>query len=390
MRRSVLQDPWVEQQPPSERMDWLMRCAPDSPGWCSAGSSDGIEFLSATFRIEDPALPTFVGPPTGRIVSGARDASGMETVGLEATDNGSGVYRAVLEIDGGVAAERTFDQDSATCRAPFHTVVPCAPRVASALDVDTTRFVDGGHEALLSVYDATGVNRAVYGPVFFETLNRSAVSYCDTSQHKRIRFATPQRSQRFGHRFRVIGHIDEAPGWEALLLDGQRKVTVVARTTVSAKGRVAIRVPAGPSRNLRLAVRPQGAKTKYVCGRVRKVPVRAGLTLQVNPRRVTNGGSVTIRGRASRQVKFTTIHRDPSARRREPTLGDGARRSNESTWPLSDALPIPQHVLDSRLCISKPGPRGEGISVRHNEIRAEARPGWRRLINAPCSSGPYE
>src|SRR3954452_12439168 len=37
--------PWTEQRPHSEQMDWMLRCAPDSPGWCSAGSLDGIELL---------------------------------------------------------------------------------------------------------------------------------------------------------------------------------------------------------------------------------------------------------------------------------------------------------------------------------------------------------
>jgi hypothetical protein len=293
----------MTEQPPMEQMDWLLRCAPDSPNPCYGGSGVGITFLSMRFRIDDPVAPVLAQSPAGAVLAGARDVSGVQTVGLEASDVGSGVFRAVLYVDGAPASEKTFDEVTPSCRAPFRAVLPCATKLASTLDLDTSQFVDGPHAATLTVYDATNTNSVSYGPVTFGTANHTFASYCAMEDRRRVRLSVPATAQRFGRAFRVSGAVSNAAGWEAVLLDGHNRVRAVASTNVSRRGRVSIRVPAGPSRALRLAVRPSGARSKYVCGRERRVDVRAAIALHVSPHTVSNGRAITIRGRLRGQSR---------------------------------------------------------------------------------------
>jgi hypothetical protein len=287
--------PVIDDDPPAEEIAWLLRCAPDSPGRCRSGSS--IQLLETWFRITDPVRPDLIRPPAGALISGAKDIAGTDTTAFEVSDAGGGVFRAVLEIDGQAAAESPFNNILATCRLPFRTIRPCPGKVAGTLDVDTTKLVDGPHEAVLQVYDATNTNKVTYGPVSFETVNRRADSYCGVTEASRVRLSTPRRTLRYGQRFRTTARVFGAPGWEAVLLDGRALVSVVARGTVAAQGRLTLNVPAGPSRHLRLAVRPPGSRSKYVCSAMRSVPVKASISLHVGPRRVSNGRSVHISGR---------------------------------------------------------------------------------------------
>jgi hypothetical protein len=276
--------------------EWLLRCSAQSTAPCSDGE---VQVLEARLKIDDPAPPNLVGQPSGAVLAGASNVNGTQTVVFEATDEGAGVYRAVLEIDGAIAAESGFNHENAACIAPFRVAQPCPRRVVGSLAVDTSRYVDGPHVARLSVYDATGANVAIYGPVAFTTRNATLDSYCGEVDAQRFQLHVPRSKLPFGRRWRFRARIDRGQGWSVVLLSGGSHVSSVATGTVGRNGRYEVRIPPGPSRTLRLAVRPQGSTAKYICSGPRRLRVKAKLALRVTPQRTTNGRSVRIVGRLS-------------------------------------------------------------------------------------------
>jgi hypothetical protein len=278
-------------------VEWLLRCSQDSRTACSYDGRAGLELFDAKFTVEDPVAPSLEGLPNGSIFGGAPAVAGDQTVAFEASDKGGGVYRAILEVDGVLAAEQIFDRDVPTCRAPFRVAQPCAEKVSGSLLFDTARYVDGPHEARLIVFDATGSNQATYGPISFLTSNRTLESYCSIQDARRFSLRTPHAAVAFGKRFLLRATVSDAADWEALVLEGKRRLAIIASTTIPSTGRLAIRIPKGTNRTLRLAVRPIGSRDKFICSKPRRVEVSAKVSLNAEPSVVRNGGSVTLNGR---------------------------------------------------------------------------------------------
>jgi hypothetical protein len=112
------------------------------------------------------------------------------------------------------------------------------------------------------------------------------------------------RSARSGSRYRVVGH---------------------ART--GASGRFAFRLPAGPSRRLRVAYRAFDLDATDAATRALSLDVHAGITLAIHPRTVANGHRIVFHGRlrgspgrsgalitlqetSPRPLTFKTVHAD--------------------------------------------------------------------------------
>ncbi len=89
---------------------------------------------------------------------------GSETVEFTASDIGSGVYRAALEVDGTVLARNVIDPNSGRCASlsttdayVFERAVPCKLNVGSGrVTFDTTRAPEGVHNVRVLVEDASG------------------------------------------------------------------------------------------------------------------------------------------------------------------------------------------------------------------------------------------
>lgn len=278
-------------------LHWMLKCNRRSVQACPHDVDVDISIYDGLFRIDDPESPTITGRPEGALFAGGTNLSGDQTVAFEAADLGSGIYRAAVEVDGAVLGETRLSQDTATCRLPFRTVQPCPLRTVNSVVVDTTRLADGQHDAYLKVYDASDHNVAVHGPVSFTTNNSTITSYCGSEDKARFQLGVPRRPLPFGKAWRFRARITDAAGWEAVLLDGKRMVSSLGAAVVSASGQLQIKVPRGPNRFVRLAIRPAGSRGKHVCSRSKLVRVRPKLTLSLNSPETTNGSSVTIRGR---------------------------------------------------------------------------------------------
>lgn len=99
---------------------------------------------------------------------------GTETLEVNASDQGGGVYRALIEVDGEIAQTKTLDTldgrcvDANTQNAnphEFFHVRPCASQTSADVAVDTTRFADGARTIRVLVDDAAGNRALAAGPI---------------------------------------------------------------------------------------------------------------------------------------------------------------------------------------------------------------------------------
>ncbi len=278
-------------------VDWVFMCSPQSPQACPSSSEVDVTIFDGVFKIEDSDSPVIAGQPGGAMFASVANLSGEQTIAFQASDRGSGVYRAVVEVDGAVMGEIGLSREAPGCQPPFHVVRPCPSEVVSSVVVDTTRLADGQHDAALKVYDTSDENPAVYGPVSFSTSNRTVSSFCASEDPARFALRVPRKPLRFGKGWRLAGRVKDALGWEAVVLDGKRRVKILNATSVSRTGNLGVTVARGPNRYVRVAVRPPGSRNKYFCSVPVLVRAKPRLTLKVNPPEIANGASVRLHGR---------------------------------------------------------------------------------------------
>ena len=116
--------------------------------------------------IADELRPT-AGPATGSAVT-SPTWQGTETFAFPATDEGGGVYQAILEVDGAPVLARTIDEWGGRCvdttagERVFRYPRPCLTSVDALVAIDANALPAGDHDVALRVSDAAGNVRTVY------------------------------------------------------------------------------------------------------------------------------------------------------------------------------------------------------------------------------------
>ncbi|MBA3328955.1 MAG: hypothetical protein H0T43_11705 [Solirubrobacterales bacterium] len=139
---------------------------------CPSGGGMAAEQLifAAHFRLEDLSDPA-PGPATGALARGGTH-QGIESVTFSASDQGSGVYRGIVEIDGLPFHTEILDANSGRCADAtpgdsdpyqFAFRVPCKSSANGTMRFDTTEVSDGAHELRIRVEDAAGNGATVFG-----------------------------------------------------------------------------------------------------------------------------------------------------------------------------------------------------------------------------------
>jgi hypothetical protein len=248
-------------------------------------------------RLEDASPPTLVSAPTGSLLASGPVAN-VRDVSFQAADRGSGVQRAVLEVDGRVVADRLVDPNGGACVAPYDHVVPCRLAVAGTIGFDTNTVPDGPHTGRLLVYDATGVNAAAFGPFHFLTSNRTIGATCAPGQQPPLSFNFKPNVVGFGKPGLLTAQLDRSLGpVEVAVLEGATTLTRLATLAPDGQGRLFYRLHAGASRSLRLGLRPAGSSERYACSNAKTLAVRAGVTLRLSDHQLRNGERLRIAGR---------------------------------------------------------------------------------------------
>ncbi len=288
----------VTSQPLADVRDLWMNVGCGGSGTCRAGAapgdySTGYRLYRSAVVLQDDTDPAFGAPPAGSLFAGGTLA-GSHGVSFSATDTGSGVQQATLEVDGTPAATKTLG-----CAPPYTATVPCKLSASETVTLDTATLTDGQHSVRLLLADASG-NSAAYGPFTITTANTPTT--CAAGVASELVTTRDRRGTiAYGGRLNVRGTLaGAAPGTVVRVISeirGSRAARLIATPmTTDAQGRLSYRVPPGPSRTLRLAYR-SGSEATFRCSKPLAVNVRAPVTLAASPRIVSSGSRVRFSGR---------------------------------------------------------------------------------------------
>lgn len=133
----------------------------------SAGDEHGnaaiVELFAADLTLTQESAP-IVKEVSGSLAEAAT-VSGTSDVAFTATDPASGVYQAIVQVDGQTVSSTTLDSNGDHCvnvgqttdgLPAFLYTQPCAHSVTADVPLDTTKLSDGTHHLVVSVTDAAG------------------------------------------------------------------------------------------------------------------------------------------------------------------------------------------------------------------------------------------
>jgi hypothetical protein len=302
---------------------------------CPVGS-DGADTLArvvrARFDVDDSSSP--VGGLTGSGTD-AQTWSGVMRFGLNAADVGGGVYRAVVEVDGGDALAVPVGEVGPYCRDigpssslnEFAAAQPCPLRIdGGALDVDSAKLPQGRHSVRILLEDAAGNRTAIFGPVVRSIAASGAIGpgsdpalrgaangdgasdQARLTAHWGVRGSRTRLVSAFGHVHVVRGRLrtqDGAPIANAAIDLVSKTTAVNARELAKRNG-----PRTGSDGSWRLVL-PRNVSSRDLTFRYRshvndtiptatatvRLRVRAGLRLAIHPRHARRGQAIRFAGR---------------------------------------------------------------------------------------------
>jgi hypothetical protein len=274
---------------------------------CPGGNPSNIAVGRFDVDLRDVSDPVIVGTPSGDLLDPTQPVAGERAVSFSATDQGSGVYSARIEVDGQTVVSGPVDSNNGRCVKPFTAVVPCRANASGTVSLNTAALPDGVHSMRLVVTDATETNVASYGPVQVRTANTAAqctpgltakTTPVSVSLKGTKRSAVTRRSGRATLVGRVAG---VGAGVVVDLLARERiagaPATLLGSVATAADGSFALAVPPGPSRRVRAAWRVNATDTTFACSRPLNIRVPARATLHAAPTAVAPGARIRLSGR---------------------------------------------------------------------------------------------
>ena len=255
-----------------------------NPASCAGGGPSNVRVGRLQVDLSDRIDPTLAGTPSGDLFDPAKPLSGVRSVSFSASDQGSGVYSARVEVDGQTVASGAVDDNGGRCVKPFKDLVPCRMTASATLAVDTATLLDGPHSIRLVVTDATDTNSVAYGPMQVTTANQAMSCAADGSSAVAARFLGTKKAtytRHGGGAFSLAGTAPAGASLTLLALENRMRAGWAAAATGVADpdGNFRIKVPAGPSRSLRVAYRPSPLARELTCSSVLRVKVPARVTL---------------------------------------------------------------------------------------------------------------
>ncbi|HTR88708.1 MAG TPA: hypothetical protein VMG62_01200 [Solirubrobacteraceae bacterium] len=277
---------------------------------------------AANIVLEDPTSPT-VNDVTGELASGST-LKGTSDLAFDAGDVGSGVYEAVVSVDGTVAQRTVLDGNGGKCAAAggeggvsaFLSPQPCAANVSATLGFDTTELANGSHHLVVTVSDAAGngtvavdrqvtvANPAAAPPGPLNGTNASADASLRVAW---VGASTARLVSGYGHAETIAGRLT-APGGAGIAdarvecsytasYSGARGAALACPRT-DAQGRFTVRVaPGASSRTLRFLYREHLGDARAAASASLTLSVRAGVRLAVRPRTSGVGRRIRFTGR---------------------------------------------------------------------------------------------
>jgi hypothetical protein len=130
---------------------------------CPAGNTS-YRLRQVRVTLNDEADPAITTQPSGTLTSG-QNLDRNRTLVYGASDQGGGVFRQRLSVDGTVVRNEIVNANGGKCAVPFRDPVPCrTSAVSGSVDLDTSTLADGVHALRLEIRDATDVNHVEVAP----------------------------------------------------------------------------------------------------------------------------------------------------------------------------------------------------------------------------------
>jgi hypothetical protein len=271
-----------------------------------------IRIWSARIGLLDAIAPTITAAPSGSLLDSAARASGIEVIRFGATDRGGGLQTIGLLVDGEPRAVQLIDPGNVSCRPPYVALVPCPLSSQPTLAIDTREIANGTHSVRAFVTDVAG-NQTQSDPVTVTIRNGGQPNGNNASPAATLRaWFKSNRAHRtaktvgYNRSTTVEGRLTTADRKPigAAILDVTSQVDRPGSEPISlgtvatdAEGRFAIPLPRGSSRELHLAYRAHTFDEQEAASATLTLDVRAGVRLEVSPRRVRNGTKATFSGR---------------------------------------------------------------------------------------------
>lgn len=297
---------------------------------CGPGAPARANIYRGVFTLEDrdaPAVTSVSGDATTESLW-----AGSTGISVGATDQGGGVYRLGVEVDGEVKSWQNLA--AAPCVAwpgtvrTFLSPKPCPSSAGGVQQISTAELPDGVHTVRVLIEDAAGNQTTAYGPVT-KTLRRTAEgtpvggggggSVADpgplngtpasTDARIRARWTGREgatRSIRFNQRPKLDGQVTTASGQpirdafvRVLITRDARNSPAFARDSLrtDANGRFRWTLPKGvSSRTIRLAYHHRVNDAKAVATTKLQLRVTAAVRLTLSRRTVRRNQAVKLTG----------------------------------------------------------------------------------------------
>jgi hypothetical protein len=262
---------------------------------------------------------------------------GTESVTFSATDEGPGLAYVKLLVDDAVVESQIIDINGGHCiPVPGHDAytwayqVPCKTSVGGrSYSLNTARLANGQHHIQVIIEDAAGNQSEVLNrTVATENLGAGALGALpgpesppravqtpngsNASEHAELHLGLPGSISRpFAQRaLRLPGRLLDAHGQpiSGATLDVTQQIMgatgsqLIAHATTSTAGTFIANVPAGPSRLIDVSYTAFTGATGDAAQAKLQESVRAGVQLNVSPRRTSSEGTITLTGKVDGQV----------------------------------------------------------------------------------------
>jgi hypothetical protein len=285
---------------------------------CEGGAREFATYSGiggATITLEDDSPPQVT--VIGGTLTNAAQPEGAQTLAINATDTGSGVYQAILEVDGRAVQSTIVDTNGGHCENVAQTTngtpaflypVPCKLEINDQyLTFNLSQIPEGPHHLAVLVTDAaanatTAFERNVVigrGACNGTCDDQATLAPSNVQTLKTITRRYPQSA------LTLSGVLHEPSGayvpGAQLELFQQASYTgapllPIASTTTGPTGAWTFNVPKGPSRLLRVAWRSHAFDSGYAAQLEFHEQVYADIALKV-PRRVRVGNLFAFRGK---------------------------------------------------------------------------------------------
>jgi hypothetical protein len=303
-------------------------CTGFSGNECPSGTGDANGYAAALYLYaSDITLEQASGPSVtslGGELASVPSVRGTSDMTFTASDPGSGVYEALVSVDGQLVEASVPNANGGRCRdvgqsadgrPAFLYVQPCPGSASADVKLGTTRLTDGAHHLVVSVIDAAGNSATVLDreisvanpPQACEPGAPAGVSAsAQATLSAGWRRTNRQRlTSRFGRAETIVGRLTSPRGApiagatiDLVATPTYQGATLVhmAGVQTAPDGRFSVRLPRGiSSRVLCLAYRPPAGAAPLTRSLV--LSVRAGVAMTVSPRTTSVGHEIVFHGR---------------------------------------------------------------------------------------------